>query len=185
MPGLVDTRKVSRRQTARLELGRSRDELEDSNIPTHPRGKVDQEGDLALGMLLTGQLDEGGGLSATGRCLEHDTMASREEFVQSGPLLHLLGLCSLLVQTEQPQIDDGIVSQPSRPVRDDLTIGGKSALNESFDRWFRGGTAIPRCSAHRPTLLGTWRVAMISSRDITIRSQPYSFFISACHCSTV
>ncbi len=48
-----------------------------------------------------------------------------------------------------------------------------------------GGTAIPRCSAHRPTLSGTWSVAMISSRDITIRSQPYSLFISTCHFSAV
>jgi DNA invertase Pin-like site-specific DNA recombinase len=36
-----------------------------------------------------------------------------------------------------------------------------------------------------PTLHGTGSVAIISSRDITIRSQPYSSFISACHFSAV
>ena len=63
-------------RSARLEFGRPRNELEDSDVPPHPSRKIDQEGDLALRMLLAGQLDEGGGLSATGRCLEHDSMAS-------------------------------------------------------------------------------------------------------------
>ncbi len=64
--------------------------------------------------------------------------------MQSSPLLHLLGLRALLVQTEQPQINDGIVAQPSRPVRDDLATGSESVLNESFDRWFRGRNRDPQ-----------------------------------------
>jgi hypothetical protein len=185
VPGLVDTPEVAGGQTARLELRRSCDELEDSNVPPHPGRKVDQEGDLALRMVFASQLDEGGGLSPTGRCLEHDSMASREEVVQSSPLLHLLGLRTLLVQTEQPQIDDRIVAQPSRPVRDDLSIGGKSALDQSFVVGSGEELRSRDVRRTRPTLSGIWRVAMISSRDITIRSQPYSFFISACHFSTV
>ncbi len=97
MPGLVETPEVARGQTARLKLRRSCDELEDSNVPPYPGRKVDQEGDLALHMVFASQLDEGGGLSPTGRCLEHNSMASRQEVAQSSPLLHLLGLRALLV----------------------------------------------------------------------------------------
>ena len=178
MPGLVDTGQVTGRHTARLELWRSCDQLEDPDVPPHPGRKIDQEGELALGMLLAGQLNEGGGLSTTGRRLEHDSMASREQVVQSSPLLYLLSLCTLLVQTEQPQIDDGIVVQPSRPVRDDLTIGGKSVLNEASTVGSGGGTAIPRCSAHRTTLSGICRVADDLFSRHHDQSQPYSFFIS-------